>query len=156
MKKIVAYISVGLTALENLSQQVSQLVIHIYNQHIYRTISSNYNVSIIVPAILMGPVDVTLEYRDVLTASLTCTAFGGDSAELIFTWISASGITGYNVSSNIEIQNSDNSTTSRITTLPLSLSDRGSRYTCDVAYASNPTEEVEASATLNIGKYYAY
>ena len=104
----------------------------------------------------MGPVDVTLEYRDVLTASFTCTAFGGDSSQLIITWISASGITGYNASSNIEIQNSNNSTTSRITTLPLSLSDRGSRYTCDVAYASDPAEEVEASATLNIGKYYAY
>ena len=95
---------------------------------------------------------MTLEYGDVLTASFTCTAFGGDSAQLIFTWIYRSGITGYNASSNIEIQNSDNSTTSRITTLPLSLSDRGGQYTCDVAYASDPAEEVEASATFNIGK----
>ena len=99
---------------------------------------------------------MTLEYRDVLTASLTCTAFGGDSAQLIFTWISPSGVTGYNTSSNIEIQNSDNSTTSRITTLPLSLSDRGSEYTCDVAYASVPFEDNEASAALNIGKCSIY
>ena len=97
---------------------------------------------------------MTLEYRDELTASFTCTAFGGDSAQLIFTWISPSGVTGFNVNSNTEIQNSDNSTTSRITTFPLTLSDRGSQYTCEIAYASDPTEENEVSATFNIGKNY--
>ena len=109
----------------------------------------------IVPVILMGPLDMTLEYRDLLTATFTCTAFGGDHAQLLITWTFPSSDTGYNTSSRIEIHNSDNSTTSRITTLPLSLSDRGSQSTCDVAYASGPTAEVEASATLNIGEYYA-
>lgn len=113
------------------------------------------NCACIVPVILMGPLDMTLEYRDLLTATFTCTAFGGDHSQLLITWTSPSSDTGFNTSSRIEIRNSDNSTTSRITTLPLSLSDRGSQSTCDVAYPSGPTAEVEASATLNIGEYYA-
>ena len=72
----------------------------------------------------------------------------------MFTWIAPqNGGTQFNASSRVEVENSDNSTTSTITTNPLSLSDRGNSYTCDVAYASNPTQEDEASATLNIGKF---
>lgn len=107
---------------------------------------------IIVPAILVGPEDMVVEYSDVLTATFTCTAFGGDGAQLVFTWTHMGG-TGLNDTSKVEVENSDNSTTSTITTFSLSLSDRGNSYTCDVAYASDPSEEDEASATLNIGEY---
>ena len=101
----------------------------------------------------MPPEDVTIVYSDVLTATFSCTAFGGDDAELTITWITPSDITGFNDSSRVDTRNADNSTTSSITTLPLSLSDRGEMYTCDVVYAGAPTDQDdEASATLNIGE----
>ena len=104
----------------------------------------------IVPTILMGPEDTILEYRVMLTATFTCTAFGGDNAELIFTWTTLDA-TEFDTNSRVEVDNADGSTTSTITTLPLSLSDRGKSYTCDVAYESDTSQEDEASATLNIG-----
>ena len=101
----------------------------------------------------MGPQDVFLEYSDVLTATFTCTAFGGDDAPLTFEWLAPSGVTGFNISSRIDGINADNSTTSSITTFPLSLSDRGSMYTCDVTYESAPGDDAEASATVDISEY---
>ncbi|CAI8037869.1 Tyrosine-protein kinase-like otk, partial [Geodia barretti] len=96
----------------------------------------------------MGPEDMILEYSDVLTATFTCTAFGGDDAPLAIDWLSQA--TGFNAISRIDGINADNSTTSSITTLPLSLSDRGSIYTCDVTYESAPGDDNEASATVDI------
>ena len=98
-----------------------------------------------VPAILTGPMDVTLEYSDDLTATFTCTAFGGDGAMLDFTW------SGLNIPSHSETVNPDNSTTSTITTNTLTVDASGSKYTCDVMYQGG-SEESEAMATLNIGK----
>ena len=90
-----------------------------------------------------------LEYRDDLTATFTCTAFGGDDAELVFTWTPPSE---FATSSQNQILNTDNTTSSAITTLPLSLMlDRGKSFTCDVAY-DGTTNEDEATATINIGK----
>ena len=100
----------------------------------------------------MGPEDMILEYSDVLTATFTCTAFGGNDAPLDIDWLSQA--TGFDLSSRTDVINADNSTTSSITTDPLSLSDRGSMYTCDVAYASAPSGVVtDALATVDIGEY---
>ena len=94
-----------------------------------------------------------LEYSDVLTATFTCTAFGGDDAPLAIDWLARIGHTGFNISSRTDDINADNSTTSSITTLPLSLSDRGSMYTCDVTYESAPGDDAEVSATVDISEY---
>ena len=101
----------------------------------------------------MGPEDMILEYSDVLTATFTCTAFGGNDAPLAIAWVTQAGVTALNISSKTEDINADNSTTSSITTLPLLLSDRGSMHTCDVAYASAPGDVTDASATVDIGEY---
>ena len=100
----------------------------------------------------MGPEDMILEYSHVLTATFTCTAFGGDDAPLTIDWVARSGVTGFNISSGIDGINADNSTTGSITTLPLSLSDRGSMYTCDVTYESAPGDDTEASASVDISE----
>ena len=100
----------------------------------------------------MGPTATPIQYSDDLTATLTCTAFGGDGVELHFRWSSPNNAIPFNTDSHVEIANEDYSTTSIITTDPLSLAHRGEMYTCDVAYASNPSEENEVLATLNIGE----
>ena len=94
---------------------------------------------------------MTLEYSDTLTATFTCTAFGGDGAVLDFSWSPTDSPSGLNVPSEAENVNADNSTTSSITTNPLGLGDRGSRVTCDVMYEGE-TDISEDFGTLNIGK----
>ena len=95
---------------------------------------------------------MTLEYSDDdLTATFTCTAFGGDGAMLVFIWLTNSA-TGFNTSSLRETLNPDNSTTSTITTNTLTVDDSGSDYTCDVMYQGGSGVS-DATATLNIGKY---
>ena len=106
---------------------------------------------IIVPAI-MDVEDVTVEYSDGVTASFTCTAFGGDNEELVFTWIPPNDATDFDDNTQVETMNADNSTTSTITTLTLSLSDRMQVYTCNVAYADFPDGQEDSIATLNISK----
>ena len=102
----------------------------------------------------MRPEDMILEYSDVLTATFTCTAFGGDDAPLTIDWQpQGAGATRFNISSRTDVINADNSTTSSITTLPLSLSDRGETYICDVTYESAPSDDNEAPATVDIGEY---
>ena len=101
-----------------------------------------------VPAILSGPVNMTLEYSDDLTATLTCTAFGGNDAVLDFAWYSANSAAEVNVTSERETLNPDNSTTSTITP---TLDDRESEYTCYVEYAGSSDGNQE-TATLSIGK----
>ena len=91
---------------------------------------------------------MTLEYSDDLTATFTCTAFGGDGAMLVFTWSPANSIAG---SSQMETTNPDNSTTSTITTNTLTADDRSSMYNCTVVYDGSSVEN-EETATLNIGK----
>ena len=108
-------------------------------------------VFVIVPAIVSGPMDMTIEYSDDLTATFTCTAFGGNDAVLVFTWSAAGSPAGLNMTSERETLNPDNSATSTITTNTLSLADRGSQYTCDVEYDGS-SEGNDAEATLNIGK----
>ena len=99
----------------------------------------------------MGPEDMILEYTDVLTATFTCTAFGGNDAPLEIDWLAEA--TGVNINSRTDVINADNSSTSSITTLPLSLSDRGSVYSCDVTYEGAPSDpDTEASATVDIGE----
>ena len=99
-----------------------------------------------VPAIVIGPMDMTLEYSDTLTATFTCTAFGGDGAMLEFPWSTS----GASVGSQTETVNADNSTTTSLTTGPLNLNDRGSIITCEVRY-SGGTEVDDDTATLYIG-----
>ena len=93
---------------------------------------------------------MTLEYSDTLTATFTCTAFGGDGAVLDFTWSSPGSPSGLNFPSEAENVNADNSTTSSITTNTLGLSDRGGSFSCDVMYSGGQTNE--ASGALNIGE----
>ena len=98
--------------------------------------------------------DVTVEYSDTLTASFSCTAFGGNGTtiELEFAWSTNSG-SGLNSASQADMDNPDGSITSTISTNILELSDRGSEYTCDVSY-SGSSEESEDSATLTIGTLF--
>ena len=103
-----------------------------------------------VPAILTGPMDMTLEYSDDLTATFTCTAFGGDGAMLVFTW-STDSTAGLDTSSQGETLNPDNSITSTITTNTLTPHDRDSIYTCMVTYDGSSVEN-EETATISVGK----
>ena len=97
---------------------------------------------------------MTLEYSDDdLTATFTCTAFGGDGAMLDFTWSDTDSPAGLDISSQSQILNPDNSVTSTITTNTLTVGDSGSEYSCDVMYQGG-SEESEAMATLNIGEYH--
>ena len=73
---------------------------------------------------------MTLEYRYGLTATFTCTAFGGEGAMLEFDWLASDSVAGLNIDSENEATNENGSTTSTITTNVLSLSDRGSEYSC--------------------------
>ena len=96
----------------------------------------------------MGPEDMILEYSDVLTATFTCTAFGGDNVELMFNWSPTGAFNGDSLKQMINPN--DNSTTSTITTDPLTLNDRGETYSCNVEYDLN-RRNAEA-ATLAIGE----
>ena len=102
-----------------------------------------------VPAILSGPVDMTLEYSDDLTVTFTCSAFGGNNSVLVLSWTHSAGA---NLDTDTESTtvNPDNSTSS-ITTDILTLGARGSNYTCDVTYNGSSSAN-EATATLSIGK----
>ena len=91
---------------------------------------------------------MTLEYSDTLTAIFTCTAFGGDGALLVLHWSPAST---FDTSSQMEERNQDNSTTSTITTNPLTLSERGDTYTCGVEYEGGSSDS-ESIAVVNIGE----
>ena len=103
------------------------------------------------PSHTHGPNGHGSGYRDILRATFTCTAFGGDNTQLEFSWIAPNDATGFDTSTFVQYVNEDNSTTSNVSTLPLSLSDRGQSYTCDVAYEGVLGSDNEASATLNIG-----
>ena len=105
-----------------------------------------------VPAILSGPMDVTVEYSDTLTASFSCTASGGNGTMLDFIW-STNSASGLDSATQADMVNTDGSITSTISTYLLELSDRGSEYTCDVSY-SGSSEESEDSATLTIGTLF--
>ena len=94
---------------------------------------------------------MTLEYSDDLTATFTCTAFGGDGAMLVFTWSAPDSTAGLDISSQRETLNPDNSITSTITTNTLTLADRDSMYTCAVAYDGSSVEN-EETATISVGK----
>lgn len=107
-----------------------------------------------VPAIQQEPVDMTLEYRDGLTATFTFTAFGGDGAMLIFDWSASDSDAGLNLDSENETTNINGSITSTIATNTLTLRDRESRFTCEVRYIMT-TSPVRTTATLNIGKRIA-
>ena len=91
---------------------------------------------------------MTLEYSDTLTATFTCTAFGGDGAQLVFAWTPASTFVS---DSQMQQMNQDNSTTSTITTNPLTLSDRGETHTCEVEYEGSSSDS-ESEAVVNIGE----
>ena len=93
---------------------------------------------------------MTLEYSDDLTATFNCTAFGGDGGMLDFIWLTNSPA-GLDTSSQRETLNPDNSIISTITTNTLTPDDRGSMYTCTVAYDDSSVEN-EETTTLNIGK----
>ena len=93
---------------------------------------------------------MTLEYSDDLTATFTCTAFGGNNSVLVLSWTHSAGAS-LNTDTESTTVNPDNSTTSTITTDTLTVEDRGSEYTCDVTYDGSSSAN-EATATLSIGK----
>lgn len=92
---------------------------------------------------------MTLVYSTMLTTTLSCTAFGGNGAQLEFIWTSTVG--GLDQDTQIETLNEDNSTTSTISTMILTVENIG-RYICDVAYQSSPDDTDDLSATINISK----
>ena len=94
--------------------------------------------------------DVTLEYSDDLTATFTCTAFGGDNSVLVLSWTHSAGAS-LNADTENTTVNPDNNYTSTITTDTLTLDDRGNEYVCHVEYDGGSEENV-ATATLSIGK----
>ena len=106
--------------------------------------------TISVPAILSGPVDTTLEYSDDLTATFSCTAFGGNNSVLVLSWTHSAGA-NLNADTENTTVSPDDSYTSTITTDTLTLDDRGSEYTCEVEYDGSASVN-EATATLSIGK----
>ena len=91
---------------------------------------------------------MTLEYSDTLTAIFTCTAFGGDGALLVLHWSPASTFVS---DSQVHVVNADNSTTSTITTNPLTLSERGDTFTCGAEYDGGSFDS-ESEAVVNIGE----
>ena len=97
--------------------------------------------------------NITLEYSDDLTATFTCTAVGGDGVMLVFTWSAPDSTAGLNTSSQSETLNPDNSITSTITTNTLTVDDRDSEYTCNVAYDGSSLGN-EETATITIGKLW--
>ena len=108
-----------------------------------------------VPAIYIGPVNVTVEYSDDLTAIFTCNAFGGVGAALKFMWETDSPA-GLNENSQRQYAlPADDSTTSEIATNILSLEDRDGSFRCKVRYddPSDTTFEESEEAYLSIGKY---
>ena len=95
--------------------------------------------------------DMTLEYSDDLTASFTCTAFGGNNSVLVLSWTHSVGTSFNTDTENTIVNPDDNSYTSTITTDTLTLGDRGSQYSCDAEYDGSSSAN-EATATLSIGK----
>jgi hypothetical protein len=100
----------------------------------------------VVPAILSGPMNLTLEYSDDLMATFYCTAFGGIGAEIEFSWSTTNSRTGF--SSFVETLNADNSTSTATTNI-LSLQDREGEYECAVYYNGSVYENDE-TAILSI------
>ena len=94
---------------------------------------------------------MTLEYSDDLTATFSCTTFGGNNSVLVLSWTHSAGAS-LNADTESTTVNSDNSYTSTITTDTLTLGARGSEYICEVEYDGS-SEENEATATLSIGKF---
>ena len=149
LQKTLALIdAVLMVALNLLLQLQSQSVMPILSEDI---VVYNIKIFFIVPDIIELE-DVTVAYSDDLTATFTCTAFGGVNEDLVFTWIAPNDATDFDDDTQVETLNADNTITSTITTLPLQLSDRMQIYTCDVAYDSFPNRDNESFATLNIGK----
>ena len=100
--------------------------------------------------------DMTLEYSDDLTATFSCTAFGGNNSVLVLSWTHSVGANFNTDTESTTINPDDNTYTSTITTDTLTLDDRGSEYTCDAEYDGSSSAN-EATATLSIGKeIYCY
>ena len=98
--------------------------------------------------------DLTLEYRDGLTATFTCTAFGGSGAEIEFLWKTitppfGTQQTGFNFT--VETLNANGSITSIATTDILSVEDMANFFLCCVRFNGNNAENCE-TATISIGK----
>ena len=95
---------------------------------------------------------MTLEYSDDLTATFTCSAFGGNNSVLVLSWTHSVGAS-LNTDTESTTVNPDNSYTSSITTDTLIVEDRGSEYTCYAEYDGS-SEVNEATASLSIGKKF--
>ena len=102
--------------------------------------------------------DLTLEYRDDLTATFTCTAFGGSGVEIEFSWYIISRIFGTQqngFNSTVETFNGDNSITSTATTDILPVWDiiweNFFEIICCVNFNVSDDEHCE-SANISIGK----
>ena len=100
--------------------------------------------------------NVTLEYSDNLTASFTCTAFGGSGTDIVFLWYITNLYDGgpqNDFNSIVEIFNADNSITSTATTSTLSVGTVANIFDilCCVHYNGSNAEHCE-EAIMNIGK----
>ena len=103
----------------------------------------------LVPAILVGPMDMTLDPTDPPHfATFSCTAFG---TLLNISWSHTLSSAGLNSSSQTDTTNVNGSITSSISTNILSLEDDGSQYTCLVSYADQVDAQNDATGTLNLG-----
>ena len=98
------------------------------------------------PAIVSGPMDLTLEYSDNLTVTFTCTAaFGESSDEIEFYWFMTSWLPDFTYDNTL---NADNSVTQTITIIVFYPDHRETGVTCCVNNLYENCEE----ANLSIGK----
>ena len=120
--------------------------------------SSYYSVVLSpVPAIVMGPVNMTIDpTHPPHYATFSCTAFGGNGILLNFTWSSNHSSAGLNISSQIETVTTNGSTSSSIPTNTLSLEDDGSQYTCTVSYIGQTDAYNTATGSLSVGEYLSF
>ena len=109
-----------------------------------------------VPAILSGPMNTTLEYSDNLTASFTCTVFGGSGTDIVFLWYITNLYDGEpqnDFNSIVETLNADNSITSTVITSTLSVGSVANIFEVFCCVHYNGSNDVDCEeATMNIGK----
>ena len=102
------------------------------------------------PAILTGPMNKTQEYGEDLMATFTCTAFGGNDAEIVFVWYPQ-----FVFFSTVESLNADGSITSTASSIIPFIHFMGNRtglYSCCVYFHGSSIDQNCDTATISIGK----
>ena len=94
--------------------------------------------------------NITQEYGEDLTATFTCTAFGGNDAEIVFVWNPQ-----FVFFSTVESFNADGSITSTANTIIPFIHFMGNRtglYSCCVYFYGSSIDQNCDTATITIGK----